>query len=92
MMLKCIEHCSPNCNSPKRVPWARCQKKIFKFTFDIQIFLRNQKNFLKIKPKSYIAMLIYLFFDSSLCVLAQKKKNLTEKWPKAADSLLPVLN
>ena len=37
-------------------------------------------------------MLIYLFFDSSLCVLAQKKKNLTEKRPKAADSLLPVLN
>ena len=39
-----------------------------------------------IEPKSYTAMLLYLFFDSLLS--ACQKKMETEKWPKAADSPL----
>ena len=72
-MLICVENCGPNYTS-KRVPWAWCQK-IFKFTFKFTI-----------KPKSYTAMLLYLFFDSSLSSCPKKME--TEKWPKAADSPL----
>ena len=36
-----------------------------------------------IEPKSYTAMLLYLFFDSLLSTCPKKME--TEKWPKAAD-------
>ena len=38
------------------------------------------------EPKSYTAMLLYLFFDSLLSTCPKKME--TEKWPKAADSPL----
>ena len=40
------------------------------------------------EPKSYTAMLLYLFFDSLLSTSSKKME--TEKWPKAADSPLPL--
>ena len=42
-----------------------------------------------VEPKSYTAMLLYLFFDSLLSTCLKKME--TEKWPKAADSPLSDL-
>ena len=55
-------------------------------------FFKKPNKKITIEPKSYTAMLlhIYLIFDSSLSTC--RKKMETEKWPKAADSPLPVEN
>ena len=42
-----------------------------------------------IEPKSYPAMLIHLFFDSSSSSCLKKME--TKKWPKVDDSLLRVV-
>ena len=60
--------------------------KIFKFTLYIYIFLRKQTKKFTIEPKSYTAMLLYLFYDSLLPTCPKKME--TEKWPKAANSSL----
>ena len=49
-------------------------------------FFKKPKKKLKIEPKSYTAMLLYLFFDSLLSTCPKKME--TEKWPKAAHSSL----
>ena len=85
-MLKCVENWGPR-HPPKRVPWARCQK-ICKFTLYIYIFLRNQtrKNYNRAKV---IQRCYYICFFNSSFSTCPKKMN-TEKWPKAADSPLPL--
>ena len=87
-MLKCVENCIPR-NAPKTVPWARCQK-MFKFTLYTSIFLRNQSKKFTIEPKSYNAMLLYLFFDSLLSTCPKKME--TERWFKATDSTLQIFS
>ena len=72
IMLKCLENCGLR-HPPKRVPWARCQK-IFKFTLYIQLFSRNQTKKITVVPKTYTAMLLYLFFDSLLLTCQKKWK------------------
>ena len=82
-------------HSPKKMPWARCQK-IFKFTLYISIFLRNQiKKIYNRAKELYCDATIFVFFYSSLSTCPKKMG--TEKWPKAADSPLlgrnsPVTN
>ena len=63
---------------------GRDVKKCQVYFIHINFFKKpNKKN--TIEPKSYSAMLLYLFFDS---LLSTCKKMDTEKWPKAADSPL----
>ena len=50
---------------------ARCQK-ICKFILIMSIFLRNQTKKFTIEPKSYTAILLYLYLNR-YCLLAQKK-------------------
>ena len=47
-------------------------------------FLNKPNKKITIELKSYTAMLLYLFFDSSFS--SWSKKMQTDKWPKAADS------
>ena len=49
-------------------------------------FFKKPNNKCTIEPKSYSAMLLYLFLDSLLCTCPRKME--TEKWPNAADSPL----
>ena len=48
--------------------------------------MRNQIKKCTIEPKSYTAMLLYLFLDSLLSTCPKKME--TEEWPTAADSPL----
>ena len=52
----------------------------------INFFKKANKKKFTIEPKSYTAMLLYLFFDSLLSTCPKKME--TEKWPKVAYSLL----
>ena len=45
-------------------------------------FLRNETQQFTIEPKNYTAMLLYLFFDSSLSTCLKKIE--TGKWPSLA--------
>ena len=82
IMLKCVKNCGPK-QPPKRVPWARCQK-IFKFTYTYKFFLKTKQKKFTIEPKSYPAMLLYLFLIL-YCLLTKKKWNLKN------DPRLPTL-
>ena len=83
-MLKCVENRDPR-HPPKKVPWARCQK-MFKFTLYVSIFFRDQIKKITIEPKSYTAMLVYLFLNNLFSTCPKKME--TEKWPNAAESPL----
>ena len=61
--------------------------KIFQVYFvHINLFEKPNKEKFTIEPKSYTAMLLYLFFDSLLSTCPKKME--TEKWPKLVDSPL----
>ena len=52
----------------------------------INFFKKPNKKKFTIEPKSYTAMLLYLFFDSLLSTCLKKME--MEKWAKAAESPL----
>ena len=60
--------------------------KIFQVYFIHIIFFKKPNKKFTIEPKSYTAMLLYLFFDYLLSTCPKKIE--TEKWSKAIDSPL----
>ena len=53
-------------------------KKFQVYFIEINFFMKLNKKF-TIEPKSYTAMLLYLFFESLLSTCSKKKKINTEK-------------
>ena len=74
--------------SAKEGPLGQMSKKFQVYFRQINFFKKTNKKKFTIKPKSYAAMLLYLFFDSLLSTCPNKME--TETWPRAADS--PLLN
>ena len=61
--------------------------KYFEVYFiQIHFFKKPNKKKLTTEPKSYTAIILYVFFDSLLSICPKKIK--TERWPKADDSPL----
>ena len=60
--------------------------KFSSLLYTCKFFLKIKQTKFSTVPKSYTAMLLYLFFDSLLSTCPKKME--TEKWPKAADSPL----
>ena len=65
-------------------------KKIANLLYRYKFFQENKQKKFTTEPKSYTAMLLYLFFDYSLSTCPKKME--TEKWPKAADSPLNIFS
>ena len=66
-------------------PKPPAKKGTSSFLYTYKFFEKPNKK-ITIGPKSYTAMLIYLFFDYLLSTCPKKMK--TEKWSKVVDSTL----